>query len=133
MLGTAHMKSSSRFVVLDSEPGAFVFGAWQNIRIAVWPQQATGLALERLDRITQQMLQAWPNGISTIHVTRSGPIGGARMSERLPTEEARAGFKGLIDRYAQLACVAVLIEGSGFVASTLRSVITGIRIDSGRP
>jgi hypothetical protein len=128
------MKHAPRLIELYSEPHAFLFSSWQNVRIAVWARQATGPALERLDKITHEMVRVWPNGISSIHVAR----GDLRMSsappppmaERLPTSEARVGFKSLMERYAQLACVAVLIEGSGFGASALRSVITGMRIES---
>ena len=119
------MKRSSELTLLDSEPGAFAFYAWENTTLIVWAAQATGAALERLAVISATMVESCPEGVSNIHIVAHGAP--------LPTPEARAGFVRLMEQYeAQLACVAVVLEGSGFWAATLRSVITGMRMVSPR-
>jgi hypothetical protein len=154
------MSSVAGFTLLDSEPGEFYFFRWKNLRITVWQRQATGPAVERLQGITQKLIESFPNGISNVHLAGAGPprpssapprvpsiapadsaAGTPRPAARstppttaaLPTNEARERLKGLMDNYgSQIACVAVIIVGSGFWASTLRSVITGMHLESSR-
>jgi hypothetical protein len=63
------------------------------------------------------------NGFSNIHLVAGG------LS--VPTSEARSGFIELMKDFAeQLACIGVVVGGSGFGASALRSFITGMRVVS---
>jgi hypothetical protein len=115
------MKQSSKLTVLDAEANAFAFCAWENLTIILWATNATGPAVERLAKATWQAIDACPQGISAVHIVANGAA--------LPTAEARAAFVQVIaDVGDHLACAAVVLEGSGFWAATLRSVITGIRM-----
>jgi hypothetical protein len=56
-----------------------------------------------------------------------------REGALLPTPEARAGFLQMMrDHAEQLANVAVVVGGSGFWASMMRSAVTGMRFVSPR-
>jgi hypothetical protein len=106
--------------VLDSEPGAFLFGAWKNVFVGVWESQATKPAVDRMVRATDAMNDWCPSGRSTIHLVVDGA--------GLPTADVRAHFANALKKNAgQLACVAVIIGGTGFWTSALRSFVTGLR------
>jgi len=106
--------------VLDSEPGAFLFGSWKNVFVAVWECQATMPAVDRMIRASTSLNAAHPTGRSNIHIIAHGA--------GLPTPEVRAHFVDLMKKHAeQLACVAVVVGGTGFWTSALRSFVTGLR------
>ncbi|HVZ35019.1 MAG TPA: hypothetical protein VG963_21485 [Polyangiaceae bacterium] len=85
----------------------------------VWLSHATGIALHRLTLSTREMMAKYPHGFSTVHII-TGSAG-------LPDADARAGFIRLSNECVrELACVGVIIGGSGFWASALRAAVTGI-------
>ncbi len=115
------MDATSELTILDSEPEAFLFSAWQNVTIIVWLRQATGADVARLTKVTESVVAAYPQGISNIHLIARGAA--------IPTPDARDGFVALMKTIErQLACVAVVLEGRGVVASALRNAIVGIRM-----
>ena len=107
-------------IVLDSEPGAFIFGAWKNVFVGVWESQATTPAVDRMVRATAVLNEIYPAGRSTIHYVSHGA--------NLPTAEVRGHFVDALNNNAEnLACVAVVVVGTGFWTSALRSFVTGLR------
>jgi hypothetical protein len=107
-------------VVLDTEPGAFIFGAWKNVFIGVWESQATMPAVDRMFRATMLLNELHPMGRSTIHVVAHGAA--------LPASDVRAHFANVLKKNAEnLACVGVVVVGTGFWTSALRSFVTGLR------
>jgi hypothetical protein len=107
-------------IVLDSEPGAFTFGAWKNVFIGIWEAQATTSAVDRMGRATALLNEVYPGGRSTIHYVAHGA--------ELPTADVRRHFVDALNRNAEtLACVAVVVVGTGFWTSALRSFVTGLR------
>jgi hypothetical protein len=107
-------------LVFDSEPGAFVFGAWKNVLVAIWAGQLTGASVERFTRAVNEMSERRPGLRSNVHVITEGT--------GLPTQEARAQLVASMRRHSgELACVAVVFCGSGFWASALRAAVTGMR------
>ena len=109
-------------LVLDEEPGAFVFGALKNIMVLVWLKQATADALVRLSHAVEKVRTEYPRGRSSVHVV----VGGAAP----PTIEAQEAFVRLAAD-AHLACLGVVFLGSGFWASGLRSNSTRLTMQSG--
>ncbi|HET6338918.1 MAG TPA: hypothetical protein VFG30_37120 [Polyangiales bacterium] len=106
-------------VVMDSEPGAFWFGAWRNINLLVWLQGATLDAVSRLDRTNLERTQAHPEKLTTVHIVTAiaGP----------PDPDARDAFNTMHLQWGHtVGCAAVVIERSGFVGVAVRSVITGM-------
>ncbi len=118
-------KQSSPLTVLDAEPGHFLFAAWKNVSIFIWRAQATGMAVLRLARATDPVYAAHPEGVSNIHVVPAGTD--------LPTAEAQREMLALMkSRADRRACMVVVLGGSGFWASALRSFITSVRFVSPR-
>ncbi|HVZ35108.1 MAG TPA: hypothetical protein VG963_21930 [Polyangiaceae bacterium] len=117
--------SSSPLTVLDEERGQFLFAAWKNVSIFFWLAQATGMAVLRLARATDPLYAAHPEGVSNIHVVPGGTD--------LPTTEAQREMLALMkSRADRRACMAVVLGGTGFWASALRSFITSVRFVSPR-
>jgi hypothetical protein len=88
--------------------------------IVSWTSRATGAAATRLSDVTQRMTASHPSGISAIHLIANN-VG-------VPTPEGRSGIMKIMnDKAKSLACVAVVVGGTGFWASTMRSVVTGMR------
>jgi hypothetical protein len=109
------------FEVLDSEPHAFLFGSWKNVLIAVWKGQATAPRVERFRRAIEVMTERTPGYRSNVHVILDGAA--------LPTAEARASLVALMKRNREtLAAVVIVVSGSGFWSSALRSAMTGLRV-----
>lgn len=108
-------------VLLAEEPGSYAFYTWQNIMIACWSQSATGPAIAKVTVLRQAVHDRHPEGVSVIYLIAN--------EAGLPTAEARAGVKELMARFSkQRACLAIAIQGTGFWASAMRAVITGVRI-----
>jgi hypothetical protein len=107
--------------LLDAEPGRFSFWALHNITIAVWHDQPTRDAVLRLQQAAEARAKLHPEGVSDVHVV-VGPIA-------LPDDHTRQALIR-ISKLAvpYLAAVGVIVGGSGFWASTMRSLITGIRV-----
>ncbi len=111
--------------VLHRDQGC-LFATWQNVLVAAWTIQSTGELARKLGQVTEAFVRSHPEGFSTVHVIARKPP--------LPTSEAREEFAALTKRYSkQLACVGTVLEGSGFWASAIRSVIVGVRLVSGQP
>jgi len=113
---------TSGALVLDEEPGAFVFGTLKNVMVLVWHKQATAEALVRLSHVVEKVRTEYPRGRSSVHVV----VGGAAP----PTEEAQEAFVRLATD-PHLACLGVVFLGSGFWASGLRSNSTRITMQAG--
>jgi hypothetical protein len=111
--------------VLDAEPGGFGVFAWQNLTIGVWIGQATPDYVARLSRSTRPIRERYPAGGSSVHIVRQG--------HKLPDTITRDGFIRLEQVDSDwLAAVSVVVGGSGFWASTLRSAVTAMRVLSKR-
>ena len=129
---------SVRIAMVSKRPGAeetleilhrgegCVFATFRNVLIATWTIQSTGPLAKKLGDVSAAFTRAHPEGFSTIHVIAKKPP--------LPTTEAREEFAALTRQYAkQLACVGTVLEGSGFWASAVRSMVVGIRLLAAQP
>lgn len=106
----------------DTEPGVCAIGVRQNLTVIVWWTQATAPAVERVARLTRDVC-AEHRAMSNIHLIRDGAL--------VPTSQARTGFVQMMRDHAdQLSNVGVVVGGSGFWASMMRSAITGMRFVS---
>lgn len=100
-------------------PGVVTISGWQNLRIVSWVAQATGPAVDEvalaMDRSREYPQYSW------VHLIRDG-LG-------LPDADARAGFvRMMTERSNELACVAVVVGGTGFWASAMRNAVIGLRV-----
>jgi hypothetical protein len=97
-----------------------VLGHWNSVAIAVWATQATTALLCELETLEDGML-ATKSRMSVVHLVVKGAS--------LPGAEARARLMELQQRYApSIVCAAVLLQGSGFWASALRSLVTSMQM-----
>jgi hypothetical protein len=112
-------------LVLDTEPGSFAFYAWQNVTICVWISVTSQAHVARLVQVTRPIRERYPAGGSSVHIVRG--------AVKLPDSATRASLSGLQQLDGDwLAGVAVVLDGNGFWASTMRSVITAMRVVSTR-
>ena len=117
----AEVELSVPLRLLDSEAGHFSFFVWQNVTIVAWASAATGSVVQRIDAASAPLLKEHREGISTIHLVKEGA--------GMPTAEAREGFLQSMKVNAKsLQCVSVVMLGGGFWASTLQSIVTGMRM-----
>jgi hypothetical protein len=115
----------ARPVVAEFEPGHFCCSVWQNVSILIWADRATKEALGRIQRVTKRMIEGYPNGHSNVAFVLDGV--------KPPTPEAREIFTRLYnERVSHLKCLAVILEGTGFWASTLRSSVTNMQLEARR-
>lgn len=118
---SADTPTDDELVLLDGEPRRFSFWGWRNVDVIVWWAQADAAAVARLGQLTAQRRVQYPRGVSDIHVVK-GNIG-------LPDAQTRQGLVQLMREVAPyMAALAVVVGGDGFWASTMRSLITGMRV-----
>jgi hypothetical protein len=100
------------------ETSGCVMGHWKNVTLVVWGAQATVPLIAELTKLSEKVFEQYRMA-SAVHL--------AVNHARPPASDARAALEELTARYQnQLACAAILIEGSGFWASAIRSVLTGL-------
>lgn len=106
----------------DIEPGAFYIGSWQGIVMVRWERTADVEAVERLGKVSTALMAdpTYPRR-SNVHIISE--------TAGVPSAAARAGFVELMKEHAdRMACVCIVVEGSGFLASAMRSFLTGMRL-----
>ena len=99
------------------------FFACKNILIAVWIAQADVASALANERAARMMAQRFSAGRSFVGFVLDGLPG--------PTPEALPVFAKLMARSSELACIAYVLEGSGFWASGLRGMISNAYRESG--
>jgi hypothetical protein len=111
--------------ILDEKPGAFAFATWLNVALFVWTARADDEAAGRFERAIVKVSRLYPNGRSIVSII------GENLP--LPSDRMRSACIDLLTKPSPgLACIAVVVQGDGFSASTLRSFHTGLRFESAR-
>lgn len=127
------MKRSSALQKVPPQPATMLdipfsgcrAGTWHNVLVIVWSAPATGAIVAHLAKVTQTLKSPYGERWTHIHIIREG--------SGLPTAEASKGFVQIMRQHEQrLANVAVMVGGGGFWASTMRSMITSMRLLSPR-
>lgn len=104
---------------LDFAPDAVGLYWVDNVAIMAWHQSPTAAVVEALHASAEPRRKRYPSGMSFVH------LGRAQFS--LLDGETRQVFVRLLrelDSY--VAATAIVTRASGFLASTLRSIATGI-------
>jgi hypothetical protein len=118
---TGSLRPSARATLLDVDPGRFRYSAWNNVSVGVWGDQATLEAAQRVIQVSKWMAQRYPQGHSNVIFVLDGAPA--------PTPEANQIFSRVYDdKFSDLSCLGIVIEGSGFWASGIRSAITNQRL-----
>lgn len=108
-------------LLLDCDPGRFRYSLWRNVTVGVWADQATTEAAKRVLELSRSMAKAHDSGHSNVLFVLNNVAP--------PTPEANQIFAQMHDqKVSGLACLAIVLEGSGFWASAMRSTITGMRM-----
>jgi hypothetical protein len=103
--------------VHQGTPGAF-FGSWKNVFVSIWQLQGTILAIDRMLAAIAAMPRIAEKR-SDIYVIAEGA--------RLPEARVRDHFVDVIKSSSQvLAGVSVVVGGTGFWSSAIRSFVTGL-------
>jgi hypothetical protein len=107
---------------LHSEPGSIRFAVWNEIMFAKWEKAAELASVERLETLMREFRARNPKlRMSGVHLIGDG-VG-------LPTPEARTKLMALIKEGSDhFGAVSIVIGGTGFVASAVRSFLTGLRL-----
>jgi hypothetical protein len=94
---------------------------FRDVLLVIWRQAPTLAALDDVHEAARQLTEAAPDGIGVLGVAQAGmPMIGA-------VERRRAG--DLLKEFgAHIRALASVIEGSGFLAGTTRSVMTAITL-----
>jgi len=117
----ARAVQEANFKLLDREPEAWSFGVWKNFVIGVWSKRGTAIAVQTLAKTSRSFNTKY----TSVHIIKSGAA--------LPTPEGRAALGDLLkERSGKLACITVVLLGSGFWASAVQSMITGLHMLTGR-
>jgi hypothetical protein len=106
---------------LDFAPDAVTVYWVQNVVIMAWSKPVTAPVLEALHAMVQAKRPRYPTGMSFVHVGRAEM---AFMDS--DTRQTFVRTSRELDGYT--AATAILTRASGFLASTLRSIATGILV-----
>jgi len=99
------------------------FSVYRNVAIGVWVAQANREAAEAALGVASAMAARCPGRHSSVAFLVDGLPG--------PMPEAMPALTKLWVKRPDLACTAVIIEGGGFWASGLRSMINNTRREAG--
>ena len=108
---------------LAVEPGRCAFYAHKNITIGVWTGQADLRSAQATEGVARTMAARYPAGRSYVAFVLDGLPG--------PTPEATQVLTRVMGQREGLACLAYVLEGEGFWASGLRSMISNTHRESG--
>ena len=101
--------------------GHYTVALWGGVGIVHWMRQADAPAMTHVRRCLRKLVDAQPSGVSFIHVVDEGA--------GLPSPEARSELSAMMGSFAEATvCVAVVLRGSGFWASAMQSLLTGLRL-----
>jgi hypothetical protein len=106
---------------LDFAPDAVTLYWVQNVAIMAWMKPVTAQVLEALHSKTMAQRLRYPTGMSFVHVGRAEMAFMDSAARQMFVRTSRE-----LDHYT--VATAILTRASGFLASTLRSIATGILV-----
>jgi hypothetical protein len=114
------MDDSASWLYIESRPD-FVIATWRPILAVVWRGETSLEGAKSLRSATSEFASRHPRGIGLLTII------GARAP--LPAPAVRKALAQLLVEGSEfIKCSAIIIEGSGFRASTVRSVVTGLTL-----
>jgi hypothetical protein len=104
---------------LDFAPNVVALYWVENVAILAWNEQATAAVVEALHAAAEPQRKRYPTGMSFVHI--------GRVQISLMDSATRQVFvRVLREMDTYVAASAIVTRASGFLASTLRSIATGI-------
>ena len=115
----APMRGPDEPIQLESDPDIVSLYWVENIAITSWHKPLTGQAIDELHRVEEPMRKRYPSGMSFVHIGRAelAMIDAGTRDAFVRVLKALEGY---------IVATAVIARASGFWASTLRSVATGV-------
>jgi hypothetical protein len=104
-------------IVCDDDDA--IIATWRGHVLALWHGASTVAAAERLERVALDCTRKNPGRVAYLALINA--------SVPLPDAGARAVYARLGRQLGtSIACISVVLEGRGFVASAMRAAVTGI-------
>jgi hypothetical protein len=101
----------------DAEHGV---GVWRNLLIAVWRKETRAGAVDGVSAVLGELAQNHRD-VALLQVIEEGALA--------PDPDARRAISNMLKQHGSvIRCSAVVYEGDGFRAATLRGVVTGIAL-----
>lgn len=116
------MLTEPRVPITRTEPGVYGYESWKNVSIGVWIGQATLQAVRGVHALAADMELQFPEGRSSVVFVAD--------QVAAPTPEARQEMLSVYERPG-LCCTAIILEGSGFWASGIRSMTSNLHRAAG--
>jgi hypothetical protein len=101
------------------DPGIVTMFMLENVAVLVWFQQPTAESIDRVDQRLASLRAGQGPALTMVHVIKS-PL-------QLPDDASRAGMLHVM-RAHDVSLVVMVVKGSSFMLSMMRSVITGLRV-----
>jgi hypothetical protein len=99
-------------------------GVWRNVLMVVWRGDTRAAAVDRVSALLAELTRSHRD-VSLLQVIEEGATA--------PDSDARRALSSMLKQHSgAIRCSAVVYEGDGFRAATLRAVVTGISL-LGRP
>ncbi len=104
----------------------YLFATWERVMLALYCGETTSLSVRVGQRIFDEHAKSFPDGILLLTVVEE--------QAPMPTSDARDALGQLLKSgTGRTRRSAVVYEGNGFRAATVRSVVTGITVLSRPP
>lgn len=117
---SAHHEPPQDLPVITYAFQGCVMAHWRGVGIVAWATQATGQHAREMAKLAEEVGKSHTRGSNVSLVVNRAP---------LPTHEARRVIHEVTRRYEKhIVCSATVIEGTGFWASAIRSLVTSLHL-----
>jgi hypothetical protein len=96
----------------------YALASWNEIVAVVWRHETTLEGVKGLESIVATIAQSHPKGIGMLTIVSA--------VAPMPSSAARKAIADLLSASPFVRCSAVIMEGMGFRAAAVRSVVTGL-------
>jgi hypothetical protein len=104
---------------IESDREGFFLASYADAQICVWGRQGTTPMAESLERASARLARAFPDGVLCLHIIVNTPP--------LPEPDARRRIGEVMLRHAAaISCFGLVLEGTGFWASAVRTMVAGM-------
>jgi hypothetical protein len=118
LLAQSEMLSSTWNVVAKTHD--YALASLHEIAAVIWRHETTLEGIQNSNKLVAEVARHHPKGIALLTVITD------RAS--MPSSEARKALADLMSTHRLIRCSAVIMEGTGFRAAAVRSVVTGFAL-----
>lgn len=106
--------------VFDHDP-EFLVGGWHNVLVTVWRRSATAPLIRRVAPCQRDFMRRFPGGFTLLTIVEPQ---GREFSAEASAEAVKLGRES----HPYIRAHAYVIEGRGFVAAAVRSIVAGVAL-----